>query len=118
MGPDSGGKNVDGGNEMAAEELREILRKTGVFFDEAEAAQGSIQEGAGLSSSATPLMAEREDRSGQLGFVTGVIASDRMPGFERLLWRACRGNVFLRRVPVDDLLEPPSTYTPRPSLLC
>jgi len=99
--------------DLELKELREILRKTGVFFDEAEAAQGSIQEGssASLSSSTTPLMSDRaaDGRSGQLGFVTGVIAAERMPGFERLLWRACRGNVFLRRVPVDDMLEDPKT---------
>lgn len=52
---------------------------------------------------------EHEDRSGQLGFVTGVIARERVPGFERLLWRACRGNVFLRRVPIENPIIDPTT---------
>jgi V-type H+-transporting ATPase subunit a len=54
-----------------------------------------------------PLFAAEEDRTGQLGFVTGVISREKMPGFERLLWRACRGNVFLRRVPMDEAMVDP-----------
>ena len=42
-------------------------------------------------------------------FVTGVIARERMPTFERVLWRACRGNVFLRQAEIEDPLEDPST---------
>lgn len=38
-------------------------------------------------------------------FVTGVIAREAVPGFERLLWRACRGNVFMRNVPIDENLK-------------
>jgi len=41
--------------------------------------------------------------------VTGVILRDKVPGFERLLWRACRGNVFLRHVPVSEELRDPVT---------
>ena len=41
--------------------------------------------------------------------MTGVIARERVPGFERLLWRACRGNVFLRRVPIDEPMQDPAT---------
>ena len=32
-----------------------------------------------------------------------------MPTFERVLWRACRGNVFLRQAEIEDPLEDPST---------
>lgn len=38
-------------------------------------------------------------------FVTGVIAHEGAAGFERLLWRACRGNVFLRTVAIEDRLK-------------
>ena len=43
----------------------------------------------------------------QLGFVAGVILRERLPAFERMLWRACRGNVFLRQAEIEDALEDP-----------
>lgn len=42
-------------------------------------------------------------------FVTGVIARERVPSFERLLWRACRGNVFFKQTEIEVPLEDPST---------
>ena len=44
-----------------------------------------------------------------LRFVTGVIARERVPSFERLLWRACRGNVFFKQAEIETPLEDPST---------
>ncbi|CAK9301461.1 unnamed protein product [Gordionus sp. m RMFG-2023] len=45
----------------------------------------------------------------KLGFVAGVVLRERFPSFEKLLWRACRGNVFLRRSDIDNPLEDPVT---------
>lgn len=42
-------------------------------------------------------------------FVTGVISRERVPSFERLLWRACRGNVFFKQAEIETPLEDPST---------
>ena len=42
-------------------------------------------------------------------FVTGVIAREKLGVFERILWRACRGNVFLRRAEIETPLENPTT---------
>lgn len=36
---------------------------------------------------------------------------ERIPAFERLLWRACRGNVFLRQAEIDNPLEDPTTVS-------
>lgn len=41
-------------------------------------------------------------------FVAGVILRERLPAFERMLWRACRGNVFLRQAMIEDALEDPA----------
>ncbi|XP_072018841.1 V-type proton ATPase 116 kDa subunit a 1-like isoform X2 [Amphiura filiformis] len=45
----------------------------------------------------------------RLGFVAGVIQRERIPAFETMLWRACRGNVYLRQAEIDNPLEDPST---------
>ncbi|KAE8574673.1 hypothetical protein XENTR_v10003527 [Xenopus tropicalis] len=45
----------------------------------------------------------------RLGFVAGVINRERIPTFERMLWRVCRGNVFLRQAEIENPLEDPVT---------
>lgn len=47
----------------------------------------------------------------QSSFVAGVILRERIPAFERMLWRACRGNVFLRQAEIENPLEDPSTVS-------
>jgi hypothetical protein len=42
-------------------------------------------------------------------FVAGVVPRERVPAFERMLWRISRGNVFLRQAELDQSLEDPST---------
>ena len=49
----------------------------------------------------------------RLTFVTGVISRERMPVFERVLWRACRGNVFLRQAEIAEPMEDPTTVRER-----
>lgn len=41
-----------------------------------------------------------DPKVGRLGFVAGLIAADKRLPFERLLFRATRGNMFLRTVAV------------------
>lgn len=48
----------------------------------------------------------------QRSFVTGVIDREKFGAFERVLWRACRGNVFLRRADIDEELKDPKTNLP------
>ncbi|XP_043266314.1 V-type proton ATPase 116 kDa subunit a1 isoform X2 [Colletes gigas] len=97
-------------NYLELTELKHILRKTQVFFDE--------QEHAGLNPTESMTRAlisddniARQSALGpvQLGFVAGVILRERIPAFERMLWRACRGNVFLRQAEIEAPLEDPST---------
>lgn len=44
-------------------------------------------------------------------FVAGVIPREKVPGFERLLWFACRGNVFLRHEEIFQSLEDPMSVS-------
>lgn len=41
--------------------------------------------------------------------MTGVIERKRLSGFERLLWRACRGNIFMKWDEIDEPLTDPRT---------
>ncbi|CAG0900787.1 unnamed protein product, partial [Cyprideis torosa] len=88
-------------NFLELTELKHILRKTQVFFDERE---GGVDEVMSKN-----LLPPEIGAGGQLGFVAGVIARERLPAFERMLWRACRGNVFLRTAEIETPLEDPST---------
>uniref|UniRef100_A0A1I8JMT7 V-type proton ATPase subunit a n=1 Tax=Macrostomum lignano TaxID=282301 RepID=A0A1I8JMT7_9PLAT len=45
----------------------------------------------------------------QFESVAGVILRERLPAFERMLWRVCRGNVFLKQAEIDTALEDPAT---------
>ncbi|KPU72855.1 uncharacterized protein Dana_GF23290, isoform G [Drosophila ananassae] len=96
-------------NFLELTELKHILRKTQVFFDEQE---GGVNQ---TTESMTRALITDEARSAgasmgpvQLGFVAGVILRERLPAFERMLWRACRGNVFLRQAMIETPLEDPT----------
>ncbi|VDM57570.1 unnamed protein product [Angiostrongylus costaricensis] len=106
-------------------ELKHILRKTQTFFEEVEHDRrrfGETTRRRTLSGEQEPLIitAEEELSYGmslsltmlRLGFVAGVIRRERLPAFERLLWRACRGNVFLRTSEIDDVLNDTVTGEP------
>jgi vacuolar-type H+-ATPase subunit I/STV1 len=47
-----------------------------------------------------------EPKSVQAGFVAGTVPVDKLAPFERLLFRATRGNVFLRAAPVGAVADP------------
>uniref|UniRef100_F1KV19 V-type proton ATPase subunit a n=2 Tax=Ascaris suum TaxID=6253 RepID=F1KV19_ASCSU len=103
-------------------ELKHILRKTQQFFEEVEhdrwlpiyrastTRRGSLPEDQqsllGDSSAGGWTAALR------FGFVAGVIQRERLPAFERLLWRACRGNVFLRQSEITEPLSDAVTGDP------
>ncbi|GLG97673.1 V-type proton ATPase subunit a [Gryllus bimaculatus] len=139
-------------NFLELTELKHILRKTQVFFDEAdyglyypyssqmadpsrEEEQVTLLGEEGLRAGGQPMKLGEEMQEGgvnptesmtralisddsiarqapsgpvQLGFVAGVILRERIPAFERMLWRACRGNVFLRQAEIETPLEDPS----------
>ncbi|KFO91045.1 V-type proton ATPase 116 kDa subunit a isoform 1, partial [Buceros rhinoceros silvestris] len=93
-------------NFLELTELKFILRKTQQFFDEVRI------PGADLLEESSSLLEPSEMGRGaplRLGFVAGVINRERIPTFERMLWRVCRGNVFLRQAEIENPLEDPVT---------
>ena len=45
----------------------------------------------------------------RLGFVTGLVPKAKAPMFERILFRATRGNMFLRQAPIEEAVVDPTT---------
>ncbi|KAG5667455.1 hypothetical protein PVAND_015435 [Polypedilum vanderplanki] len=77
-------------------ELRYVLERTQSFFSE----HVSNYEGS---------KAEEAGETQQLGFVAGVIEREKVLGFERILWRISRGNVFLRHADIETPFTDPKT---------
>ncbi|XP_048779832.1 V-type proton ATPase 116 kDa subunit a 1-like isoform X2 [Ostrea edulis] len=99
-------------NYLELTELKHILRKTQTFFEEAEIHHVQAMHDPSLTEENFGLLGEESHRSGQalrLGFVAGVIVREKIPAFERMLWRVCRGNVFLRQAEIESPLEDPVT---------
>ncbi|PAA75569.1 hypothetical protein BOX15_Mlig018962g4, partial [Macrostomum lignano] len=115
-------------NYLELTELKHILRKTQTFFEETvdQHRGGALGRalGAGGSQRQRHQSDERASLIGaggsaeeawpqagglQLQFLAGVLLRERLPAFERMLWRVCRGNVFLKQADIDVPLEDPAS---------
>ncbi|KAL1563963.1 V-type proton ATPase subunit a3 [Salvia divinorum] len=102
-------------NELAEYNL--VLQKAGEFFhsalSSAEARQREYSSNPGGEESLEiPLLSEQEttadfSKQVRLGFITGLVPREKCMAFERILFRATRGNVFLRQVAVDEPVVDP-----------
>ena len=62
---------------------------------------------ASTALSSPPFRAPQyEPKIGRLGSIAGLIARERLPGFERLLFRATRGNNYFRSMSVGKVMDP------------
>ncbi|KAJ3394821.1 H(+)-transporting V0 sector ATPase subunit a [Lobulomyces angularis] len=106
-------------------ELRHVLRETTSFF-ESSIRHGSIDslnspnhtEGAHLLSSGAPPPIDdtheaiERGESSSLNFVAGVISRQRMGIFERILFRALRGNLYMNYAEISEAIIDPITDEP------
>ncbi|KAJ3067556.1 H(+)-transporting V0 sector ATPase subunit a [Podochytrium sp. JEL0797] len=99
-------------------ELRAVLKETNVFFQDAESRTDEIRnnyaEDAGLLGNSQPEPESVEEgrgatRSANLSFVAGVVPRARMGTFERILFRALRGNLFMNHAEIDEVIRDPVT---------
>ncbi|KRG01553.1 uncharacterized protein Dmoj_GI22777, isoform K [Drosophila mojavensis] len=115
-------------NFLELTELKHILRKTQVFFDESvpmvykststyssnkyrrylQMADNQNEDEQAQLLGEEGVRANQPGQNLKLGFVAGVISREKLPAFERMLWRACRGNVFLRQAMIESPLEDPT----------
>ncbi|GER50328.1 v-type proton ATPase 116 kDa subunit a isoform [Striga asiatica] len=102
-------------NELA--EYKLVILKAGEFFHSAlSSAEAHQREYAsnqsGEESLETPLLTEQgaaidPSKQVKLGFITGLVPRDKSMAFERILFRATRGNVFLKQDTVDEQVIDP-----------
>ncbi|QHN99216.1 V-type proton ATPase subunit [Arachis hypogaea] len=104
-------------NELV--EYKLVLQKAGEFFQSAQSRaieQQREYESHQLSgeSMETPLLQDQEllgdsGKPVKLGFLAGLVPREKSQAFERILFRATRGNVFLRQSVVEDpVIDPVS----------
>ncbi|XP_053574917.1 V-type proton ATPase 116 kDa subunit a 4 [Bombina bombina] len=95
-------------NFLELTELKHLLKKTQDFFE----AEGNLPDDF-FTEDTSSLLELRTVPSaaaaGKLGFTAGVIGRERMSAFERLLWRVCRGNIYLKYSELETTLEDPVT---------
>ncbi|XP_039141764.1 V-type proton ATPase subunit a2-like [Dioscorea cayenensis subsp. rotundata] len=97
-------------------EYKLVLQKTGEFFYSAQSSATAQQReiGAhqvGIGSLESPLLEQEmsSDPSKQvkLGFMCGLVPKEKSMAFERILFRATRGNVYLKQVQIDEPVTDP-----------
>jgi V-type H+-transporting ATPase subunit a len=99
-------------------EVNAILQKARIFFNEAESfAATTVAAPANpnrptipnVSGDLAQSLLPREGAGVALSFTSGVISRSSLPAFERVLWRASRGNVFLRHAEIDEPMHDAAT---------
>ncbi|GAB1597564.1 V-type proton ATPase 116 kDa subunit a-like [Argonauta hians] len=95
-------------NFLELSELKEVLTKVqGFFAAHAQEPQTYMEDHYSVVPDNSAMTAGSS--AVQLGFITGVIKREKVPAFERLMWFACRGNVFPRFDEIKDpLIDPVS----------
>ncbi|KAK9799428.1 hypothetical protein WJX73_009975 [Symbiochloris irregularis] len=98
-------------------ELSLVLDRASRFFeDDRSAARSSTLQSSGGPDGGgdqidAPLLStpSPEPKSVRLGFVAGTIQQEKIIAFERLLFRATRGNMYLRTLSVGSVVDPTTT---------
>ena len=62
-----------------------------------------------IAASGSHIEMYADPKAVRLGFITGVLLTHKTQSFERVLFRATRGNMFLKQSPIEGKLEDPAT---------
>ncbi|KAF7817610.1 V-type proton ATPase subunit a3-like [Senna tora] len=98
-------------------EYKLVLEKAGEFFSSAQNSAASQQRELGVQSNMegsidSPLLMENEmtadlSKPIKLGFISGLVSREKSMSFERILFRATRGNVFLKQAMIEHPVPDP-----------
>nr|VDD58488.1 unnamed protein product [Brassica oleracea] len=103
-------------NELV--EYKLVLEKAGEFFASAHrsatAQQSEIEsQQVGEDVLETPLLQEEKSvdptKQVKLGFLTGLVPREKSMVFERILFRATRGNIFIRQSVIEESVVDPNS---------
>lgn len=83
-------------------EFRTLIEKTQTFFQD-HSAQRKISASVQIYNNDAVL--------GHLGFIAGVVATHRVPSFEKMLWRISHGNIFFKQAQIEKPLKDPVTVS-------
>jgi V-type H+-transporting ATPase subunit a len=108
--------------EVELTEWRWVLKEAGGFFDRAHGQSDDIRQS--VDDDDAPLLRNAEVEEGRansdvgqqqsfavmnIGFVAGVIRRERLPAFERILWRTLRGNLYMNQSEIPEPIIDPET---------
>nr|KAK5436111.1 H(+)-transporting V0 sector ATPase subunit a [Exophiala xenobiotica] len=108
--------------EVELTEWRWVLKEAGGFFDRAHGQSDDIRQS--VDEDDAPLLRNAEVEEGRangdvgqqqsfavmnIGFVAGVIRRERLPAFERILWRTLRGNLYMNQSEIPEPIIDPET---------
>uniref|UniRef100_A0A8C5FKY4 V-type proton ATPase subunit a n=1 Tax=Gadus morhua TaxID=8049 RepID=A0A8C5FKY4_GADMO len=96
-------------NFLELTELKHILRRTQQFFDEVGNSFLNRTERKHCPFSDLYFLSCDLKPTYSYPFIHSLIGRERIPTFERMLWRVCRGNVFLKQADIEDPLEDPAS---------
>lgn len=89
-------------------ELRHVLQKDSSFFDEASDFEKVDETDTFNKPLVEKTGIDGQAKSVKLGFVTGVILREKFITFEKVLWRALRGNLFMKHAEIEEPIKDPS----------
>ncbi|XP_026322530.1 V-type proton ATPase 116 kDa subunit a-like [Hyposmocoma kahamanoa] len=87
---------------LALNELKLLIEKTQTFFQD---------HGAHRKISAS-VQQNNDAVYAHLGFIAGVVATARVPAFEKMLWRISHGNIFFKQAQIDEPFKDPNSGHP------
>lgn len=91
-------------NFVELTELKQLLRHVDVFFDQQEH-EDSMQFSEEGDAPPSPPAGTETAGHVRIEFVSGVLQTSKFAAFERMLWRVCKGKVFVRSCCLDTPIE-------------
>nr|CAD2195795.1 unnamed protein product [Meloidogyne enterolobii] len=100
-------------NYLELKEWQHVLEKADQFFEGgiSDAAVHEIEQQSAAAESEAGIALHSAEKE-PTGYVVGVILTEKVNAFERILWRVCRRTAFVRHIEIEEHLEHPETGEP------